>query len=78
MSSAVWPSPQLNNLERIGSLVGEATSRDEIQRLLSLADASLSGARTRLVSKRGVRTFQTFRHCECPSPSDEAKGIELE
>jgi hypothetical protein len=47
MSSAVWPSPQLKNLERIGSLVGEATSRDEIQRLLSLADASLSGAQTR-------------------------------
>ena len=47
MNSAVWPSPQLKNLEHIGSLVGEATSRDEIQRLLSLAEASLSAAQTR-------------------------------
>ncbi len=47
MSSAAWPSPQLKNLEGIGSLVGEATSRGEIQRLLSLANASLSGAQTK-------------------------------
>ena len=47
MSSAAWPSPQLKNLERIGSLVAEPTSPAEIQRLLTLADASLSGAETK-------------------------------
>ena len=47
MSSTGWPNPQLKNLERIGSLVAEATSHSEIQRLLSLADASLSGAQTK-------------------------------
>jgi uncharacterized protein (UPF0332 family) len=46
MSSGAWPSEQLRNLERIGRLVPEPTSRAEIQRLLGLAEASLSGART--------------------------------
>jgi hypothetical protein len=46
MNSNAWPSAQLKNLERIGSLVPEPTSPAEIQRLLGLADASLSGART--------------------------------
>ena len=47
MSSTAWPSPQLRNLERIGSVVAEPTSPAEIQRLLTLADASLSGAETK-------------------------------
>lgn len=46
MSSNAWPSAQLRNLERIGSLVPEPTSPAEIQRLLDLAEASLSAART--------------------------------
>jgi uncharacterized protein (UPF0332 family) len=46
MSSDAWPSAQLKNLERIGSLVPEPTSPAEIQRLLDLAEASLSAART--------------------------------
>jgi len=46
MRSNAWPSAQLKNLERIGSLVPEPASPAEIQRLLNLAEASLSGART--------------------------------
>jgi hypothetical protein len=46
MISNAWPSAQLKNLERIGSLVSEPTSPAEIQRLLDLAGASLAGART--------------------------------
>jgi uncharacterized protein (UPF0332 family) len=46
MSSAAWPSAQLKNLERIGALVPEPTSPSEIQRLLDLAEGSLSAART--------------------------------
>ena len=46
MSSTSWPSQQLKNLERIGTLVPEPTSHAEVRRLLDLAQASLSGART--------------------------------
>jgi hypothetical protein len=47
MSSPTWPSQQLRNLEQIGSPVPEPTSRVEIQRLLDLAQASLSGTKTK-------------------------------
>ncbi len=44
MSSTSWPSQNLRNLERTGSLKREATSVDEIRRLLELARGSLAGA----------------------------------
>lgn len=45
MTSAGWPSQNLRNLERAGSLKPEPTSAGEIQRLLRLGTGNLAGAR---------------------------------
>lgn len=44
MTSASWPSQNLKNLERTGSLKAEAASAAEIHRLLDLARGNLAGA----------------------------------
>jgi len=64
MSSNAWSVAQLENLEGVGALVRELTSPAEIERLLALADASLSGARTTSVAAAPARSPNIMGRCE--------------